>query len=49
MIYSELGLDSNPIEIPESSAMGSSELSTRLETCNVMAENVMWWLWLSPT
>lgn len=31
MIYSESGLDSNPVEIPGSSAMGSSELSTRLE------------------
>ena len=49
MIYGKSGLDSNPIEIPESPATGSSELSTRLETDNVMGEKAMLWLWSSPT
>jgi len=32
MIYSKSGLDSKPIESPDSAATGSSELSTRLPT-----------------
>lgn len=49
MIYSKSGLDSKPIEIPESPATGRSELSTRLEMDVVMGENVTLWLWSSPT
>lgn len=48
MIHSKSGLDSKPIETPESPATGSSELSTWLEMDKVMGENVTLWLWSPP-